>query len=60
MQEHRMVLQLQQDLETAKTPLVIAQAEIEALKQDLINAHRQELQLTKETDKVSDDVVNGG
>lgn len=51
--EHREVLRLEQFLEDSKTPLITAQAEIDSLKKDLINARRQELQLVKGTEKVS-------
>lgn len=51
--EHRAALHFQQAAEEAKTPLVVAQAEIESLKKELQAAHRHELQLAKETDKVS-------
>jgi chromosome segregation ATPase len=50
--EHRAALHYQQLMEEAKTPLVVAQAEIESLKKDLIAAHRQELQLHKVADKI--------
>ena len=50
--EHRSALHYQQMAEDAKTPLIIAQTEIESLKKELLQAHRHELQLNKETDKV--------
>jgi chromosome segregation ATPase len=51
--EHRSALHYQQLLEESKTPLQVAQAEIESLKKDLIAAHRHELSLNKVTDKIS-------
>ena len=50
--EHRSALRYQMLLEDAKTPLQIAQAEIESLKKDLISAHRQEMNLSKDIDRL--------
>jgi chromosome segregation ATPase len=50
--EHRAALHYQQLAEEAKTPLLVAQTEIESLKKELIAAHRHELQLAKYTEKV--------
>jgi hypothetical protein len=46
--EHRAALHYQQVAEEAKTPLQVAQTEIESLKKELLNAHRQELALNRE------------
>lgn len=51
--EHRAALHAQQIAEEAKTPLLVAQAEIDGLKAELLNARRQELQLSKQADKVT-------
>lgn len=50
--EKRQVLHYMQMLEDTKTPLALAHAEVESLKQDLIMAHRSEGLITKEKDKV--------
>jgi chromosome segregation ATPase len=50
--EHRAALHYQQVAEESKTPLLVAHAEIESLKKELLSAHRHELQLGKETEKV--------
>lgn len=50
--EHRAMLHYQQVAEDAKTPLTIAQAEIESLKKDLLAAHRHEILISKEAEKV--------
>lgn len=49
--EHRSALHYQQMAEDAKTPLSVAQAEIESLKKELLVAHRHELQLNREVRK---------
>ena len=46
--EHRSAQHYQQMAEDAKTPLSVAQAEIESLKKELLVAHRHELQLNRE------------
>ena len=46
--EHRATLHYQQVAEEAKTPLIVAQTEIESLKKELLIAHRHELQLNRE------------
>mmetsp|Transcript_32437 Transcript_32437/g.54687 ORF Transcript_32437/g.54687 Transcript_32437/m.54687 type:complete len:902 (-) Transcript_32437:178-2883(-) len=51
--EHRGMLHYQQLLEESKTPLAVAQAEIESLKKDLLAGHRHELNLNKANDKVA-------
>ncbi len=50
--EHRAALHYQQMAEEAKTPLLVAQAEIESLKKELLAAHRHELQLAKDSEKI--------
>mmetsp|Transcript_34002 Transcript_34002/g.74900 ORF Transcript_34002/g.74900 Transcript_34002/m.74900 type:complete len:901 (+) Transcript_34002:156-2858(+) len=50
--EHRSSLHYQALLEESKTPLAVAQAEIDSLNKDLLSAHRQELNLNKANDKV--------
>ena len=49
--EHRSALHYQQMAEDAKTPLSVAQTEIESLKKELLVAHRHELQLNREVRK---------
>ncbi len=50
--ELRTQLILKQQLDDAKTPLLLAQAEIEQLKKDVLNAHRTEVQLEKNNEKI--------
>jgi chromosome segregation ATPase len=50
--EHRAAMFYKQALEESKTPLAAAHSEIDALKKDAINAHRHELQLVKQTEKI--------
>eukprot|EP01036_Dinobryon_divergens_P027374 gene27374-36141_t len=49
--EHRSAQHYQQMAEDAKTPLSVAQNEIESLKKELLVAHRHELQLNREAEK---------
>lgn len=49
--EHRSAQHYQQMAEDAKTPLSVAQNEIESLKKELLVAHRHELQLNREVRK---------
>ena len=51
--EKRQVLHYMQLLEDTKTPLAMAHAEVESLKQDLIMAHRAEGLVVKEKEKVA-------
>jgi hypothetical protein len=51
--EHRAALRYQQMAEEMKTPLALAHAEIDSLKKDLMGAHRHELDLSKEAEKIS-------
>lgn len=51
--EHRSALHYQQVAEESKTPLIVAQNEIESLKKDLLGARRVEIQLSKQSDKLS-------
>eukprot|EP01038_Epipyxis_sp_PR26KG_P008365 gene8365-11319_t len=51
--EHRAMLHYQQVVEESKTPLIVAQLEIDNLKKELLAARRVEIQLTKQTEKVS-------
>lgn len=51
--EHRASIHYQELLEQSKTPLLLAQNEIDSLKKELLGARRQELQLTKQTEKVT-------
>lgn len=51
--EHRAAMNYQQIAEESKTPLLVAQAEIDSLKKELQDAHRNMLQLTKQTEKVA-------
>lgn len=48
--EHRSAMQYRQEVEDSKTPLQVAQMEIEGLKRELMGSHRQELLLTKHTE----------
>lgn len=50
--EHRASLHYQQMAEEMKTPLALAHAEIESLKKDLLSAHRHELELGKNAEKI--------
>lgn len=50
--EHRAALHYQQLAEDAKTPLIVAQNEIESLKKEIESYHRLELNLLKNTDKI--------
>eukprot|EP01039_Chlorochromonas_danica_P004974 gene4974-5462_t len=50
--EHRAALHWQQIADDARTPLAMAQAEIDSLKHELQAAHRQELMMAKENDKI--------
>jgi len=50
--EHRAMLHFQQAAEDAKTPLIVAQAEIESLKKELQIAHKHQLQITKAAETV--------
>lgn len=49
--EHRAALHYHQLLEESKTPLIMAQTEIDSLKKELIQARRVEINLTKESEK---------
>lgn len=51
--EHKQMLHYQQMAEEAKTPLLVAQAEIENLKAELIGARRVELQLGRQNEKTA-------
>eukprot|EP01033_Poteriospumella_lacustris_P007572 gene7572-5443_t len=51
--EHRSALRYQQMAEEMKTPLALAHAEIDSLKKDLLGAHRHELEISKEAEKVA-------
>lgn len=48
--EHRAALHYQQLAEESKTPLQVAQAEIDSLRKELLNAHRYENQLEKKNE----------
>lgn len=50
--EHRAALHYQQMAEEAKTPLLVAQGEIETLKKELLHARRHEISLNKDKDKI--------
>ena len=50
--EHRTQLVLKQQVEDAKVPLQLAQQEIEQLRKELLGAHRVEVQLNKNVEKV--------
>ncbi len=50
--EHRNTLHYQQIAADSKTPLMIAQTEIESLKRELMQCHRHEMELTKDADKI--------
>jgi chromosome segregation ATPase len=53
--EHRAALHYQQAVEDAKTPLMVAHAEIENLNNDILATRRHELQLSREVEKVAKD-----
>jgi len=50
--EHKTQLSLKQQVDDAKIPLQLAQQEIEQLRKELLNAHRQEVQLEKTAEKI--------
>lgn len=51
--EHRAALHYQQAVEDAKTPLLMAEAEIDTLNKDILGARKHELQLSKKAEKIA-------